>query len=110
MFEMDWKKSTLFNTWTQLKFWFHNTIENGYEEDSEGNVIAYPLVEVVTEGLPQQVVIGIMLAILGIGRGTVNQNGLWFMLWYCAPREEEFIEFCNQMRLAEHNYPMMEGI
>jgi hypothetical protein len=108
VFEMSWNLSTTMNGWAKFESWFSQQIEKGYEEDENGDCIGYPLIEVKSNNLPQGVVIGIASATICFGR--VFPDGTWKALWYCAPREENFIEFINKLRLEEYDYQNGEGI
>ena len=106
-FEMPWELSTTFDGWAELRAWFDQAIDEGYEYDDEGEVSAYPVVRVDLD-LPQQIVIGICYG-ANMQFGDVNADGSWCALWYCAPLHKKFYKFLDSARIAEHNCGFERG-
>jgi hypothetical protein len=106
VFPMPWEVSTRLDGWNDLKTWFNQAIDNGYEYDNPEDPTSYPRV-IVTSSLPQQIVIGVCYATIGFG--YVALNGTWSALWYCAPSEDAFFQFLDRLRITEHDFQPGEG-
>jgi hypothetical protein len=102
-FEMPWEDG-----WIELREWFNASIDDGYEVDDDGDVSAYPVVQVNVD-LPQQIIIGVCYG-AGMQFGSVPRDGQWDALWYCEPRVDQFMRFLDHLRIAEHNFSAGAGI